>query len=210
MASHLSPDLSSRPLQFGAGIWVFGQFVDRYAADAYGPPVDTLQAIQRAASVDGIVALDVNMPWPEEHLAVLAGECGLSAAAALVLLYPGDAMVASIVDLNFTVAGIDSQTPFVTEECIARFVLAAGGVGIVAEIFRPPALGRFHWLHWFHRGHWGHWVHGFHRFWDGFQMHCSRGDEDAVESAAAGHSGRIGQGERSAGGTRQGGAYVLP
>ena len=70
MASHSSPDVSSRPLQFGAGLWVFGQFVDRYAADAYGPPVDTLQAIQRAASVDGIVALDVNMPWPEEHLSV--------------------------------------------------------------------------------------------------------------------------------------------
>ena len=44
--------------------------MDRYAADAYGPPVDTLQAIERAGNVDGIVALDVNMPWPEERLSV--------------------------------------------------------------------------------------------------------------------------------------------
>ena len=31
--------------EFGAGIWMFQQFVDRYATDAYGPPVSTLQAI---------------------------------------------------------------------------------------------------------------------------------------------------------------------
>ena len=28
--------------EFGAGIWMFQQFVDRYATDAYGPPVGTL------------------------------------------------------------------------------------------------------------------------------------------------------------------------
>ena len=28
-------------MRFGAGIWLFGQFVDRYATDAYGPPVST-------------------------------------------------------------------------------------------------------------------------------------------------------------------------
>ena len=27
--------------EFGAGIWMFQQFVDRYATDAYGPPVST-------------------------------------------------------------------------------------------------------------------------------------------------------------------------
>ena len=32
-------------MRFGAGIWLFGQFVDRYATDAYGPPVSTLEAI---------------------------------------------------------------------------------------------------------------------------------------------------------------------
>ena len=35
-------------MRFGAGIWLFGQFVDRYATDAYGPPVSTLEAIEAA------------------------------------------------------------------------------------------------------------------------------------------------------------------
>ena len=47
-------------LRFGAGLWMFGQFVDRYATDAYGPPVTTLDAIARAGEVDGLEVLDVN------------------------------------------------------------------------------------------------------------------------------------------------------
>ena len=35
-------------MRFGAGIWLFGQFVDRYATDAYGPEVSTLEAIDGA------------------------------------------------------------------------------------------------------------------------------------------------------------------
>jgi xylose isomerase len=31
--------------EYGAGIWLFGQFVDRYASDGYGPPVTTVQAL---------------------------------------------------------------------------------------------------------------------------------------------------------------------
>lgn len=51
--------------KFGAGIWMFGQFVDRYATDAYGPPVDTLTAIDRAGEVGDLVALDVNYPFSD-------------------------------------------------------------------------------------------------------------------------------------------------
>lgn len=62
---------SSRPSpEFGAGIWVFSQFLDRYATDGYSAPVGTLEAIARAGQVEGIVALDVNYPWPEENLSV--------------------------------------------------------------------------------------------------------------------------------------------
>ena len=74
-------------------------------------------------------------------------------------------MVAGIIDANFAVARIDSQTPLVAEECIARFVLSAGGVGRFTEIFRPPTLGRFHGLHRFHWLHRGHRLHGFHWIW---------------------------------------------
>jgi xylose isomerase len=52
-------------MRFGAGIWLFGQFVDRYATDAYGPPVSTIEAIDAAGSVGGIEVLDINYPFTE-------------------------------------------------------------------------------------------------------------------------------------------------
>jgi len=50
-------------LTFGAGLWMFGQFVDRYATDAYGPPVGTLEAIARAGQVGSLSVLDINFPF---------------------------------------------------------------------------------------------------------------------------------------------------
>ena len=58
------------PVQFGAGIWLFGQFIDRYATDAYGPPVGTLEAIELAGKVGNLTALDINYPFPEADLTV--------------------------------------------------------------------------------------------------------------------------------------------
>src|SRR3954453_4863204 len=52
-------------MRFGAGIWLFGQFVDRYATDAYGPPVSTLGAIEAAGSVGDLEVLDINFPFTE-------------------------------------------------------------------------------------------------------------------------------------------------
>jgi xylose isomerase len=52
-----------RPLTFGAGLWMFGQLVDRYASDAYGPPVGTLEAIARAGEVGSLSVLDINYPF---------------------------------------------------------------------------------------------------------------------------------------------------
>jgi xylose isomerase len=50
-------------LTFGAGLWMFGQFVDRYATDAYGPPVGTLAAIERAGQVGDLSVVDINYPF---------------------------------------------------------------------------------------------------------------------------------------------------
>ena len=52
-------------MRFGAGIWLFGQFVDRYATDAYGPPVSTLEAIDAAGAVGDIEVLDINYPFTD-------------------------------------------------------------------------------------------------------------------------------------------------
>jgi xylose isomerase len=57
-------------LRFGAGIWLFQQFVDRYATDAYGPPVDTLEAIDRAGQVGAIDCLDINYPFAGDDVTV--------------------------------------------------------------------------------------------------------------------------------------------
>ncbi len=52
-----------KELVFGAGLWMFGQFVDRYATDAYGPPVGVLEAIDKAGQVGDLTALDINYPF---------------------------------------------------------------------------------------------------------------------------------------------------
>ncbi len=56
--------------EFGAGLWMFQQFVDRYATDAYGPEVSTLEAIKRAAAVGDIKVLYINYPFAGEDVTV--------------------------------------------------------------------------------------------------------------------------------------------
>jgi xylose isomerase len=56
---------SHKPYIFGAGLWMFGQFIDRYATDAYGPPISITEAIDRAGQVEGLVALDINFPFDD-------------------------------------------------------------------------------------------------------------------------------------------------
>jgi xylose isomerase len=67
-------------MRFGAGIWLFGQFVDRYAADAYGPPVTTLDAIERAGSVGSLEVLDINYPFSDPDMSVAEVQRALDAA----------------------------------------------------------------------------------------------------------------------------------
>jgi xylose isomerase len=80
--------------EYGAGIWLFGQFVDRYAADGYGTPTTTVQAIERAARVDGLRWLDVTYPFngPDETVEDVAAaleRTGLRAIAVTPHLYVG-------------------------------------------------------------------------------------------------------------------------
>jgi xylose isomerase len=67
-------------MRFGAGIWLFGQFVDRYATDAYGPPVSTLEAIERAGAVGGLEVLDINYPFSDPDITVEEVQRALDAA----------------------------------------------------------------------------------------------------------------------------------
>ena len=49
--------------RFGAGLWHFASYVDRYATDGYGPPITTLDAIELAASVGDLSVVDLNYPF---------------------------------------------------------------------------------------------------------------------------------------------------
>ena len=49
--------------QYGAGLWHFAQYVDRYATDGYGPPVTTLEAIDLAGQVEDLAVVDITYPF---------------------------------------------------------------------------------------------------------------------------------------------------
>ncbi|WNM24665.1 sugar phosphate isomerase/epimerase family protein [Demequina capsici] len=51
--------------KFGAGLWHFASYVDRYATDGYAPAVSTLEQIERAGQVEDLSVVDVPYPFTE-------------------------------------------------------------------------------------------------------------------------------------------------
>ena len=51
---------------FGAGLWNFATYVDRYAVDGYGEPRSTIEQIELAAEVGDISFVDLNYPFTGE------------------------------------------------------------------------------------------------------------------------------------------------
>ena len=49
--------------RFGAGLWHFATYVDRYATDGYGPARTTLEAIRLAGQVEDLSVVDLNYPF---------------------------------------------------------------------------------------------------------------------------------------------------
>lgn len=52
--------------KFGAGIWHFATYVDRYATDGYGPPKTLLEMIDLAGQVRDLSVVDINFPWSRD------------------------------------------------------------------------------------------------------------------------------------------------
>lgn len=50
-------------LRFGAGIWHFATYVDRYATDGYGAPRSVIEAIDLAGKVRDLSVVDLNWPF---------------------------------------------------------------------------------------------------------------------------------------------------
>lgn len=51
---------------FGAGIWHFATYVDRYATDGYGPPKTLIEMIDLAGQVGDLSVVDINFPWASD------------------------------------------------------------------------------------------------------------------------------------------------
>ena len=49
--------------RFGAGIWHFATYVDRYATDGYGEPRTIIDAIKLAGQVGDLSVVDLNWPY---------------------------------------------------------------------------------------------------------------------------------------------------
>jgi L-rhamnose isomerase len=57
--------MPSKLPEFGAGLWHFASYVDRYATDGYAPPVSTLEQIERAGQVGDLSWVDVPYPFTD-------------------------------------------------------------------------------------------------------------------------------------------------
>ena len=113
-------------MKFGAGLWLFGQFIDRYATDAYGPAVGTLEAIQRAGAVGDLEVLDVNFPFAEPDLTVAEVRSALEAAGLRAW-----SVTPHIYTREFTAGAFTNPDPAVRRRA---FALCEEAVGVAREL----------------------------------------------------------------------------
>lgn len=110
--------------EYGAGLWLFGQFIDRYATDGYGDPVSTIDAIDRAGQVGALACLDINYPFTDSvtvaDVRAALERNGLRAAAITPHIYtrayrsgaftnPDPAVRTSAIDLCKRATGIAAE-----------------------------------------------------------------------------------------------------
>lgn len=81
----------SQAPKFGAGLWHFASYLDRYATDGYAPPVSTLEQIARAGEVGDLSYVDVPYPFTEgvtvQHVRAALAEAGLEAIGVTPEIY---------------------------------------------------------------------------------------------------------------------------
>lgn len=64
--------------KFGAGIWHFATYVDRYATDGYGPARSLLEMIDLAGQVEDLTVVDINFPFADPALSLDTVEAALA------------------------------------------------------------------------------------------------------------------------------------
>ncbi|MFM2287161.1 MAG: hypothetical protein RL684_304 [Pseudomonadota bacterium] len=126
-------------LSFGAGLWMFGQFVDRYATDAYGPPVGTLAAIELAGAVGALSVVDINYPFDPPGLPVAQVKAALAAQGLRAI-----AVTPAIYTRKYQRGAFTNPDPGVRAEAIALCIEAisvARGLGADYVKFWPGQDG---------------------------------------------------------------------
>ena len=77
--------------KFGAGLWHFANYIDRYAVDGYGPALSTLDQIKLAGSVEDLSYVDVPYPFTEgvtvEQVKQALADAGLQAIGVTPEIY---------------------------------------------------------------------------------------------------------------------------
>ncbi len=63
--------------KFGAGIWHFATYVDRYATDGYGPSRGLIEMIDLAGQVKDLSVVDINYPFADPNLTLDEVEAAL-------------------------------------------------------------------------------------------------------------------------------------
>lgn len=113
-------DQSATEPLYGAGLWHFGQFRDRYATDGYGPPVSTLEAIDVAGQVGSLSVVDINYPFNPADLDIAAVEDALKANNLRAI-----ALTPEIYTRTFCRGGFTNPDPKVRREAIELVSQAA-------------------------------------------------------------------------------------
>jgi xylose isomerase len=113
-------DQSATEPRYGAGLWHFGQFRDRYATDGYGPPVSTLEAIDTAGQVGSLSVVDINYPFNPADLDIAAVEEALKANNLRAI-----ALTPEIYTRTFCRGGFTNPDPKVRREAIELVSQAA-------------------------------------------------------------------------------------
>jgi len=79
--------------EFGAGLWHFANYVDRFATDGYGPSLSTLEQIEQAARVRDLKYVDIPFPFTEgvsiEDIKLKLQHCDLKVIGITPEIYTG-------------------------------------------------------------------------------------------------------------------------
>jgi xylose isomerase len=143
-------DMSDYPT-FGAGLWHFASYVDRYATDGYAPPVTTLEQIARAGEVGDLSVVDVPYPFSEgvtvEQVKEALAENGLEAVGVTPEIYMR----------RFRKGAFTNPDPAIRAEALAALNEAADVVRVLGASYLKVWPGQDGWDYPFQVDHHQQW-----------------------------------------------------